>query len=132
MTKLRKCWAWLDKTFNLQYFWLSSCMCQLKGYGGSQQISLSWGFAEMIKISKISFTMTFIIVMCWFKLVLSNFQKTEILLRRVLNTRFHCRHFWLLVCYDSGLFTAISECWEEFWTHIFSFLATFIIDLYWF
>ena len=41
MTKLRKCWAWVNKTFNLQYFWLNDFMWQLKGISDSQQDSLS-------------------------------------------------------------------------------------------
>jgi len=47
MTKLRKYWAWLNKTFDLQYFWLNDFMCQLKGNSSSQQIYVSWEFAEM-------------------------------------------------------------------------------------
>ena len=73
----------------------------------SQQFSESWDFAEKSFEHSISLHTLFIIGLIWFRLLLSNFQKTEILLRRVLNTRFHCRHFKLLVCYDSGLFSAI-------------------------
>ena len=62
----------------------------------------------------------FIIGLQWFELILSNFQITEILLRRFLNTRFHCGHLLLLVCYDSSLFSAIFRklrfSWEEFRT----------------
>ena len=62
MTKLRKCWAWLNKTFKMQYDLLNDFMCQLKGYSGSQQDSLSWDFAEMTNEFKIPFLTTFITV----------------------------------------------------------------------
>ena len=46
----------------MQYFLLNDYMCQLKGYGGSQQDSLSCDFAEMTNEFKIPFLTTFITV----------------------------------------------------------------------
>ena len=89
----------------------------------SQQFSDNWDFAEKIIEHSFSLQTLIIIGLLWFELVLSNFQKADILLRRVSNTRFHCIHFLLLVWYDSGFFSAIFRklrfCWEEFWTHVF-------------
>ena len=75
----------------------------------------------------------FIIGVWWFHLVLSKFQKTEILLRSISNTRFHYKHFLLWVCDDLNLFSAnfrkLKFCWEAFW-HLFSLQTLLIISLF--
>ena len=90
-------------------------------------------FAEKHLEHPFSLLALFIIGVWWFHLVLSKFQKTEILLRSISNTRFHYKHFLLWVCDDLNLFSAnfrkLRFCWEAFW-HLFSLQTLLIISLF--
>ena len=130
--KLRYYWeAFQTLVFITNTFYYESVMI----WTCSQQILENWDFAEK-RFDTCFHYRHFLLSACFVlwcsELVLSKFWKTEILLRSVLNTRFHCKHFLLWVCDDLNLFSANFRKLRSVLNTFFSLRTLLIISLFWF